>query len=76
MKLTDLLPNAIYENNEGEVAILKEMDGKGSVYVKILKEKDGKYERVGVGQRRFLVKFHTSMFVSFWRPMDQNQATA
>ena len=66
MNLTDLLPDEIYTNQSGEIAQLKEMDGNGNVFVKILKEIDGKYEREETGNTRNMVKFHTSMFLTFW----------
>ena len=65
MNLTDLQPDEIYTNQNGEIAQLKEMDGNGNVFVKILKEIDGKYEREETGNTRNMVKFHTSMFLTF-----------
>lgn len=76
MILTDLQPNEIYTNQSGEVVQLKEMDGKGSVFVKILKEIDGKYERIKSGKYRHRVQFHTSMFLTFWRPINTEKVSA
>lgn len=69
MNLTELQPERIYHNQAGEIVQLKDMDGKGSVFVKILKEIDGKYERLKTGRNRTRVQFHTSMFLTFWRPI-------
>lgn len=76
MELTDLEPDEIYENTNGEVAQLKAMDGTGNVYVKILKEKEGKYERETRGRHRGTVAFHTSSFLVFWRQMKRAPTTA
>lgn len=76
MNLTDLQPNDIYHNQAGEVVQLKDMDGKGSVFVKILKELDGKYERIKNGKHRHKVQMSTSAFLVFWRPITSNPWSA
>ena len=76
MKLTDLKPDEIYENTNGEIAQLKAMDGKGKVFVKILKEKDGEYHRETKGLHKGKVVIYTDAFLFFWRRIKQEPTTA